>query len=647
VASGFPRLFAPGRIGSRSVKNRIIMAPMEKNLATAEGAVTQRYIEYCEHRAAGGAGLILLESMYVDPAGKNHHLQLGIHDDGLIPGYLRLIEACHRHGALVGAELNFGGRQTSSAITGRQPVAPSPVPCAVLTAGDTPRELTAEEIRGLVGRFAEAARRAAAAGFDVVEVHGAHGYLVGQFLSPYTNRRADDYGGDFERRLRFPLEVIAAVREAVGAEVPVLYRLSADEHVPGGLTVDDLCEIVPRLERAGVDLVDVTAGIYESAVWIVQPMEMRSACLTPLSRRIRARATVPVSVAGRIVDASVAEAVLEAGDADFVTLGRALHADPDMPRKSLEGRLDEICSCVGCLTCSDLLGQNLPVLCMANTRTSREREYAARPAARPQRVVVVGAGPAGLESARVAALRGHVVTVLERGAEPGGQLLLSRQVPGRGDLAALVAYLAAAVARAGGEIRLGVEGNLDTIRREEPDVVIVATGARPGIPPIPGIVDSPAVDLFQILRRPPARARRALVIGGGMLGVGAAHALAARDVEVCVVEAGSELSGELGVRPRWQYVAGLRGRANVTVYLNTTVEALWTDGAMLRSAGRAVELAGLDLVVPTRPRVAESGLGEALKTLAGGPSVFEVGDCVVPRTAFEAMQEAAALGHRL
>ncbi|MBI1845926.1 MAG: FAD-dependent oxidoreductase, partial [Candidatus Rokubacteria bacterium] len=635
------------RIGRRTIRNRMVMAPMEKNLATAEGAVTQRYVDYCERRAAGGVALILLESMYVDPAGKGHHLQLGIHEDTLIAGYRRLTEACHRHGALVGAELTFGGRQTSAAITLRQPVAPSAVPCAVLTAGDTPRALTVPEIHTMVGRFAEAAARAVSAGFDVVEIHGAHGYLVEQFLSPYTNHRSDVYGGDVERRLRFPLEVVVAVRQAVGPDVPVLYRLSADEHVPGGLTIDDTCRIVPRLERAGVDLFDVSAGIYESAVWIVQPMEMRPGCLTPLSRRVRACVTVPVSVAGRIGDAATAEAILEAGDADFVTVGRALHADPDMPRKSLEGRLDEVCPCVGCLTCSDLLGQNLPVLCMANTRTAREREYAIRPAARRQRVVVVGAGPAGLEAARVAAERGHAVTILERGAEPGGQLLLSRHVPGRGELAGLVVHLAGAGARAGGELRLGVAATEDLVRAEAPDVVVLATGARPALPSLPGLLDSPAVDPFEVLRRPRTGTRHALVIGGGMLGVGVAHALAARDVEVDVAEASGTLSAELGLRPRWQYVASLRERPNVTVHLDTTVELLWADGALLRSRGTDVELKSLDLVVPAGRRAAVNELAEALKQRPDAPAVFEVGDCVVPRTAFEAMQEGAALGHRL
>ena len=643
----YSRLFSPGRIGRLTLRNRIIMAPMEKNLATTEGQVTQRYIDYCECRAEGGAALIMLESMYVDPHGRGHVCQLGIHDDAVIPGYQRLIEACHGHGALVGAEIYFAGRQNSSAVTGVQPVAPSPVPCTALTGGDVPRELTVPEIRALVEKFAAAAARAVAAGFDVIEIHGAHGYLVEQFLSPYSNRRDDEYGGDAARRLRFPLEVIAAVRDAVGSAVPVAYRLSADEHVPGGLTIDDVCAIAPRLEAARIDLVDVSAGIYESAPWIVQPMEFARGCLAPLAEAIRKRVRIPVSVAGRITDAGGAEQILEDGHADFVTLGRALHADPDLPRKTQEGRLDEICTCVGCLQCSDLLGRNVPVLCAANTNTAREREYAIRPAARPQRIVVVGAGPAGLEAARVLSLRGHRVLVLERGAEPGGQVLLSREVPGRGELAGLITYLAGAVARAGGEIRCGVNASPDLVLRGSPDAVVVATGARAGIPPIPGIFDSNAVDLFEVLRRPTTGVHRALVIGGGMLGVGVAHVLAERGVDVIVTEAGPDLAGDLGVRPRWQYVANLRARENVTIHLGTTVELLSADGALLRERDADVKVSGLDLVVPTTVRVPVSDLVNALAARPDAPAIFSVGDCALPRTIFDATQEGAALGHRL
>jgi NADPH-dependent 2,4-dienoyl-CoA reductase/sulfur reductase-like enzyme len=261
-------------------------------------------------------------------------------------------------------------------------------------------------------------------------------------------------------------------------------------------------------------------------------------------------------------------------------------------------------------------------------------------------VLVVGAGPAGLESARVLALRGHAVTVLERAGEPGGQLLLSRLVPGRADLAALAVYLERA-ARAGAEIRLGVEATVEMIVARQPEVVVVATGARPGLPDVPGIEQSPAVDAFTVLRHPAGSVRRALVMGGGMLGVGVAHVLAERGLEVALVEAGGELAAELGVRPRWQFVADLRARPNVTILLGATVEALDADGALVRRAGEAVKLRGLDLVVPTRPMVPVCDLAEALEALPHGPMVFEVGDCVLPRTAFEAMQEAAALGHRL
>jgi 2,4-dienoyl-CoA reductase-like NADH-dependent reductase (Old Yellow Enzyme family)/thioredoxin reductase len=643
----FPHLFQPGRIRGMEVPNRIIGSPMERNYCTAEGRVTQRYVDYLEARARGGVGLMYTEATYVDPRGKGRVYQMGLYDDDLVPDFARLVAAVHRHGGRVGPELNYGGRVVHPEVSGLESRAPSAVAYAG-AGGAVPRPLDLEAIEEIVARFAAAARRAAEAGCDFVGIHGAHGYLLSQFLSPFCNRRDDAYGGDLERRMRFPLEVVAAVRKAVGDAMPLLFRISGDEHQDNGLTLADVCAIAPRLAAAGIDLIDVSAGMYETNWWITQPMEMPQGVLAPLAREIRRHVDVPVSVSGRLTDPSVAEHLLESGASDFVTLGRALHADPEFPVKARDGRLAEICTCVACNQgCSDMHARGLPIVCLVNTTSGREREYAIRRAPSPQRVVVAGGGPAGLEAARILALRGHRVTLFERDGEPGGQLLLSRLLPGREELAGHLPWLVSEILRAGVRLELGVEATADTVLAERPDAIVVATGSTPGLPPIPGIARSPVVDPYEVLRRPQGGTGRALVIGGGIRGVGVARVLAQRDVDVVLVEPGHELASDIARRSRRFQASALAQRPNVAVHLGTTVEALDERQATLWDGRSRWEIEGIDLVVPTRMLLPVTALADALYARADAPPVYLLGDCAQPRTALEAIHDAAALAHRI
>jgi 2,4-dienoyl-CoA reductase-like NADH-dependent reductase (Old Yellow Enzyme family) len=643
----FPNLFQPGRIGSMELKNRIIGSPMERNYCTADGRVTQRYIDYLEARASGGVGMMYTEATYVDPRGKGREFQMGLHDDDLIPMLARLVAAVHRHGGRVGPELNYGGRVVHPEVSGLESCAPSAVPY-VGTGGFVPRPLDRESMVEIAQRFGDAARRAAEAGCDFIGIHGAHGYLLSQFLSPYCNKRVDEYGGSLDGRMRFPLEVIAAVRRAVGSEMPVVYRISGDEYQENGITLADVCVIAPRLVAAGVDLIDVSAGMYETNWWITQPMEMPQGVLAPLAREVRKHVAVPVSVSGRITDPSVAEHLIESGTSDFVTLGRALHADPWFALKAREDRLAEICTCIACNQgCSDMHARGEPIVCLVNTATGREREYAIRPAATRKRVVVIGGGPAGLEAARVLAQRGHRVVVFERDDEPGGQLLLNRHVPGREELAGHLPWLVGEVRRAGARLELGVSATAAMVLAEGPDFIVVATGAALGLPAVPGILDSPVVDAYEILRRPIGGIGRALVIGGHIRGVGVARVLAAKGVEVVLVEVGRELVPDIASRSRRFQSIALADNANVTVYLGTTVEGLSEHAALLWNGNERWELGGIDIVVPTRTLLPVTAVADELYARDDAPPVYLLGDCVQPRSALEAIHDAAALAHRL
>ncbi|MBI2321897.1 MAG: FAD-dependent oxidoreductase [Chloroflexi bacterium] len=644
----FPHLFAPGWIGPLRLRNRIISAPMERNLSNEDGSITQRYLDYAAERAKGGAALLLMEATYVDPVGRGRTFQLGAHGDHVIPGLRRLADSVHAHGAYVGVELVHCGRETGPHITGMQPVGPSPVPCPQVPDVPIPRELTIPEINDIVAKFAAAARRARAAGIDIIEVHGAHGYLVNAFLSPYSNRRTDEYGGTLAKRMRFPLEVLRAIKDAVGPDVPVSYRLSADEFLPDGLKLEESMVFSQELERAGVALIDVSAGIYETSHLTSATMEHPRGMHVPLASAIKKVVKhTPVSVAGRINDPMDAERALEEGHTDFVTLARALHADPFFPTKAASGAVDEICRCIGCLACGDLLGKSLAVSCLVNPAAAREREFTVRPATRRKRVVVIGGGPAGMEAARVAALRGHHVTLCERAGELGGQLRYAARVPLRQEIGQLTLWLSQQLERGGVDLRLHTQVTGSLVQQLAPEAIVVATGAAPSSPCVRGAEKEHVFSLLDVLEPLDVRDTRAAVVGGLHHACLTAEHLANRGADVTIITSTDVLCSDVGPRITWNLIERLQGHRAVTTVLNTTVEEIRDGELVLQSRGERRILRGVDVVVWGGRFASDNRLADELLRIEAAPEIHLVGDCRAVRTALEAMHEGAEVGHRI
>lgn len=635
-------LWSPIMLGALRLRHRLVMAAMGTGFATPEGTVTDRLVRYLARRAEGGIALVTTEAAAVDASGAPFPGVLRADDDALLPGLSRLTEAVHACRVPIALQIYHAGRQMSRRVSGREPVAPSAVPCPLVR--DVPRALDGEEVAALVERFADAAARARAAGFDAVEVHGAHGYLIHQFLSPLANQRTDAWGGDLAGRARFALEVVRRIRARLGRSFPVVFKLCAEDRLPGGLTLEDTLVVGRWLEEAGVDALVVSAGTYASFEWIVQPLTMPPACLRPWAARFRRALRIPVATVGRIHDPALAEAIVAGGDADLVAMGRALLADPDLPQKAEAGRPEAIRPCIACNDCLARLMRTEPIRCPLNPELGREAEFPLPRAPRSRRVVVVGGGPAGMQAALVARERGHEVTVLEAEPALGGRLRLAARPAFKREVGALVPYFARRLDEAGVAVRLSARATPGDVERLGPDVVIVATGARRALPEIPGLDAARVETAEQCLASEPEAGGCAVVLGHTSAACEVACYLRERGLEVTLLAPGRDLARDVEALTRKGLLAEL-GRQGVRVVREARVERIH-DGALHWSDGTGVRAnAPVTLVVVAGPLVPEDGLLGALR--AKGFAVYAAGDCAGPGDLATAIHGATGVAANL
>jgi len=613
-------LFEPFQLGKLEIRNRIVMPPMVTFLANESGAVTQRMIDYYTERARGGAGLIIIESAYVLEEDRDFG-RLGIEHPQLQIGLSELAESIREQGARVFLQLNHRGSALS------------------IHPGKGPDELNREEIEKIVAAFSTAALRAQTAGFDGVEIHGANVYLIAQFLSPLTNHRQDEFGGGLEERLKFLKAIFRRVRQKVGAEYPVTLRMLGHEYTDGGLQLADTRFIAQRLEEAGASALHVSAGGPMASYWYVPPMAIARGCHVQLAAEIRRVVKIPVIAVGRINDPVLADEILAEGKADLVAMGRALIADPHLPLKAKEGRFADIRKCVACNYCRRRISQlNRTLRCAVNAEAGRERDTRILSCSRSRKVMVIGGGPAGMEAARVLALSGHRVVLYEKRSKLGGQVNLALIPPHKEELRNLLDYLVFQLEKLKVEVHLGTEATAESVTKERPDAIIVATGALPVFPEIPGLERERLFTPEECLEGDRPMGEKIIVVGGGMVGLEVAEYLAGKQKKITVVEKLPEIAAGMEGHTRRLLLERL---TSLSVRMITEAEVLSLQGenAVLRKGGKTMEVPTDGIVVAMGSRADRT----CEEFQSCGLPFYPVGDCV------EVEDIAAAIhgGHRV
>ena len=683
------KLLSPVAIGSMQLKNRIVLSPMTTNYGNDDQTVSERLIAFHEARAKGGVGLITVEVCTVDVKEKYQPQSLTLGADEYIEGHRRLTDRMHQYGAKVQPQITHPGPESLGWLYfGGQSVGPSVVLGASTSVPS--RQLEVAELDGIVEMYAQAARRAREAGYDGMELHAAHGYmLLGTFLSPVRNIRQDEYGADtVENRTRMLTRVLRRIKEVAGKDFPITLRISGFERLPGGRASYDTARIAPLLVEAGVDAFHVSGGVADRTVSeIVCGTEYPDGYNVPQAEAIKRAVDVPVMVVGRIHDPAYAEEILNLGKADLIVMARPLLADPELPNKVASGRQTDIRRCISCENCIDsmfLWPVDSKMACAVNAASGRELDMTYQRATTPKHIVVIGGGPGGMEAARVATLRGHRVTLLEQRRRLGGSLTLAATV--HGDNGRLLNFLLGQMAALKIDVRLGVTADAASIKALNPDEVIVATGAKLSLPAIPGI-DLPHVLTGATLRKlangenvgtagavpgwarfgvgkfghlidrhaTPERirrladwwlpvGRRVVVIGADLAGIELAEFLAKRGRDVAIVTEHEDIAPEIGPKRRLEHERRLE-RLKVAINTVTTVNGITANGVEIQVLSGKVSVIHANSVIVTGDPVADTTLCDTLT--ASGVSAHAIGDCTGLGLIVKAVYEGAELANRL
>ncbi len=647
----FKHLFEPYKFRTFEVKNRIVMPPMAIYIPGSEGFVKERLVDYYEARAQGGVGYIVVNATVVsEPSGRSHPNQTRITDDKYIPGFRQMVDMIHGYDVKAALQLYHAGRQRYGIVAGLPTLSPSGIPDPVRK--DPARAITVEEIHELVEEYAQGARRAQEAGFDAVEVHCAHGYLLSGFLSPFQNKRTDEYGGDTWRRTRIVREILDRTREVVGADMLIQVRINGHDYVNGGNTLEDAKEISRILVDAGCEAVHVSAGMAPSGQYTFLPAAIPQGYNVYLAEGIKEAVgeAAPVIAVGAIQDPLFAEEVLARGKVEFIAIGRALFADPEWPNKTREGRLSEIRPCLRCSKSAGVWPEDMR--CTVNAAVGRERRYEERlvPTDDPKKVLIVGAGPGGLEAARIAALRGHSVTLVDRNDRIGGKILVAVIPPDKDNQKQWIEYYEGQMDRLGVKVELGNKVSVADVMARKPDVVVVATGATPLLPASIQGLDSPnVVTSDDILLGKVQAGESVAIIGGSSMGVETADFILQQgDKKVLVVEMMHNILLDISHDAELALLDKL-AKKDFRYLVSTTVKAIEPQNGKLdlRVKRYAQEelLAGFDTVVMAAGVAPNNNLG--LSLMEEMDNVYLIGDCQAPGDYRKAVHDAAGVALEL